>query len=163
MCGILAIFGLSESSETWRSKVLQMSKLIRHRGPDWNGIYCGKNCILAHERLAIVGLISGAQPIKDKSGEIIMTVNAEIYNYKELKKHLISIDSKYENEFITDSDCEVLIHLYKEYGVEFFRCNFLALLWRCNCVESLHMYIDFDKVSLLQVTVLVKLKVYMWI
>ena len=121
MCGILAIFGLSESSETWRSKVLQMSKLIRHRGPDWNGIYCGKNCILAHERLAIVGLISGAQPIKDKSGEIIMTVNAEIYNYKELKKHLISIDSKYENEFITDSDCEVLIHLYKEYGVDFLK------------------------------------------
>ena len=75
----------------------------------------------AHERLAIVGLISGAQPIIDKSGEIIMTVNAEIYNYKELKKALISKDPKYKDEFITDSDCEVLIHLYKEYGVDFLK------------------------------------------
>ena len=92
MCGILAIFGLSNDAENWRKKTLQLSKLIRHRGPDWNGIYCYKNCILAHERLAIVGLISGAQPITNKTKDIYMTINAEIYNYIQLKEEQTQID-----------------------------------------------------------------------
>ena len=67
MCGIFACFGLSEGSVRWRGDVLRLSKLLRHRGPDWNGIHCARSAILAHERLAIVGLHSGAQPITNKS------------------------------------------------------------------------------------------------
>ena len=119
MCGILAIFGLSDSAKSWRTKALTLSKLIRHRGPDWNGIYCGENCILAHERLAIVGLISGAQPITNKMGNIHLSINAEIYNYKQLTKDLIKRNPIYEGQFTTDTDCEILIHLYKEYGPDF--------------------------------------------
>ena len=107
MCGILAIFGLSDSAKSWRTKALTLSKLIRHRGPDWNGIYCGKNCILTHERLAIVGLISGAQPITNKMGDIHLSINAEIYNYKQLTKDLIKRNPIYEEQFTTDTDCEI--------------------------------------------------------
>lgn len=119
MCGILAIFGLADSAKSWRTKALTLSKLIRHRGPDWNGIYCGKNCILTHERLAIVGLISGAQPITNKTGDVHLSINAEIYNYKQLTKDLIKINPTYKEQFTTDTDCEILVHLYKEYGPDF--------------------------------------------
>jgi len=138
MCGILAIFGLSSNAENWRKKALEISKLIRHRGPDWNGIYCCKNCILAHERLAIVGLNSGAQPIADKSQDVYMTINAEIYNYIELKEELIKECPQYADQFTTDSDCEVLIHLYKEYGVNFIK--------KCK-INGMYAFAIYDKIK----------------
>lgn len=114
MCGIVCAFDLKESSEQLRPKLLQMSKVIRHRGPDWNGIYADENAILAHERLAIVDPASGKQPLLSKDGSLILAANGEIYNHKELKKGL-SIDY----DFLTESDCEVILALYKEKGADF--------------------------------------------
>ena len=114
MCGIVCAFELKESSETLRPQLLQMSKAIRHRGPDWNGIYANNNAILAHERLAIVDPASGKQPLLSKDKSIILAANGEIYNHKDLRKSL-TIDY----EFQTESDCEVILALYKEKGVDF--------------------------------------------
>ena len=97
----------------------RLDKLLRHRGPDWNGIATFKNCILCHERLAIVGLNSGAQPIIDSDGDVAMSVNGEIYNYEELQDNLCKANPNLFDAFTTDSDCEVLLHLYKEYGKDF--------------------------------------------
>ena len=96
-----------------------MSKLLRHRGPDWNGIACFRNCILTHERLAIVGLNSGAQPIVDNDHDTAMSVNGEIYNHIELESDLKKSNPNLFDAFTTDSDCEVLLHLYKEKGADF--------------------------------------------
>jgi len=101
MCGILAVFGLS-SAEDKRPSVLALTKLLRHRGPDWNGIHCARNYILAHERLAIVGLNSGAQPISNAEESVWLSVNGEIYNYQNLEE---SFEKK---KFTTGSDCEVI-------------------------------------------------------
>ncbi|WP_340202159.1 asparagine synthase B [Ascidiimonas sp. W6] len=114
MCGIVCAFDLKESSEQLRPKLLQMSKVIRHRGPDWNGIYANDRAILAHERLAIVDPASGKQPLLSKDESLVLAANGEIYNHKELKKSL-TIDY----EFQTESDCEVILALYKEKGADF--------------------------------------------
>ena len=114
MCGIVCAFELKESSEALRPQLLQMSKAIRHRGPDWNGIYANNNAILAHERLAIVDPASGKQPLLSKDKNIVLAANGEIYNHKELRESL-TIDY----EFQTASDCEVILALYKEKGVDF--------------------------------------------
>jgi len=118
MCGILALFGANpETNGDLRAELLSLSKLLRHRGPDWNGITCFRNCYLAHERLAINGLLSGAQPITNNSGDTALSVNGEIYNHLELRKQL---EKEVEGiVFTTDSDCEVLLHLYKHYGPDF--------------------------------------------
>ena len=96
-----------------------MSKKIRHRGPDWNGIHCDKNCVIAHERLAIVGVQSGAQPIRNRNSTMFLSVNGEIYNYLTLKEQLIAANPEMENEFMSDSDCEPIMYLYKQYGERF--------------------------------------------
>ena len=111
MCGITAIFNIHENMSGLRQQALRMSKRIRHRGPDWSGIYKGKTAILAHERLSIVDPASGGQPLKSTDGNIILTVNGEIYNHRELREEL-----KGEYEFQTGSDCEVIIPLYQKYG-----------------------------------------------
>ncbi|XLS30145.1 asparagine synthase B [Flavobacteriaceae bacterium M23B6Z8] len=114
MCGIVCAFDLKESSEQLRPKLLQMSKAIRHRGPDWNGIFADANAILAHERLAIVDPASGKQPLLSKDQNLVLAANGEIYNHKKLKESL-TIDF----EFQTASDCEVVLALYREKGVHF--------------------------------------------
>ena len=111
MCGITAIFNIHDNMSGLRQQALRMSKRIRHRGPDWSGIYKGKTAILAHERLSIVDPASGGQPLKSTDGNIILTVNGEIYNHRELREEL-----KGEYEFQTGSDCEVIIPLYQKYG-----------------------------------------------
>ncbi|MDD4589497.1 MAG: asparagine synthase B [Parabacteroides sp.] len=113
MCGITAIFNIHEETAYLRKQALAMSKRIRHRGPDWSGIYQGKTAILAHERLSIVDPASGGQPLKSKDGKLILTVNGEIYNHRELREQL-----KGEYEFLTGSDCEVILALYRKYGVK---------------------------------------------
>ena len=112
MCGITAIFNIHSSAADLRQQALKMSKRIRHRGPDWSGIYQGKTAILAHERLSIVDPASGGQPLRSKDGKLILTVNGEIYNHRELRGQL-----KDEYEFQTGSDCEVILALYRKYGV----------------------------------------------
>ena len=112
MCGITAIFNIHSNAADLRQQALKMSKRIRHRGPDWSGIYQGKTAILAHERLSIVDPASGGQPLRSKDGQLILTVNGEIYNHRELREQL-----KDEYEFQTGSDCEVILALYRKYGV----------------------------------------------
>lgn len=114
MCGIVCAFDLKESSAKLRPQVLEMSGKLRHRGPDWSGIYAGESALLAHERLAIVDPGSGKQPLYSMDGKQILAANGEIYNHRELR-------SQYEGryEFRTASDCEVLLPLYREKGAEF--------------------------------------------
>ena len=114
MCGIVCALDLKQSSDLLRSQVLEMSKKVRHRGPDWNGIHCGKNVLLAHERLAIVDPASGNQPIYSDDKNLILAANGEIYNHQELRAQL---GSNYA--FQTNSDCEIILALYKEKGVNF--------------------------------------------
>ncbi len=114
MCGIVAAFELKEPVEQLRPKVLNMAKCLRHRGPDWSGIYTAPNAILAHERLAIVDPTSGKQPIKSKDESLVLAANGEIYNHKEWRDHY---QDSYE--FTTLSDCEVILALYKDKGTEF--------------------------------------------
>lgn len=114
MCGIVAVFEAEGDVAQLRPEILKMSKKIRHRGPDWSGIYCGKNSILAHERLSIVDPESGGQPLKSGDGKVILSINGEIYNHRELRQEFAG-----EYEFLTKSDCEVIIPLYKKYGTDF--------------------------------------------
>ena len=114
MCGIIGVFDLKQNYEEIRPGVLVMSKKVRHRGPDWSGINCSEKAILAHERLAIVDPVSGAQPLTGDNGNLVLTVNGEIYNHMELRKNL-----KKEYNFRTKSDCEIILALYNEKGVDF--------------------------------------------
>lgn len=114
MCGILGVFDLKVDSKELRPRILEMAKKIRHRGPDWSGIFTHEKAILAHERLAIVDPQSGKQPLISKDGSLVLSVNGEIYNHR-------SIRAKYEKkyEFLTQSDCEVILPMYREKGIEF--------------------------------------------
>lgn len=117
MCGFVGAFDLESGSvpvreglrDELRSQVLEMSRKIRHRGPDWSGVYTGDDAILSHERLAIVDPLSGKQPLVSDDETIILAVNGEIYNQKEIRARF---SGKYN--FKTQSDCEVIIPLYKE-------------------------------------------------
>ncbi|KAL8167441.1 hypothetical protein V2J09_008940 [Rumex salicifolius] len=113
MCGILAVFGCVDNSQAKRSRIIELSRRLRHRGPDWSGLHCQDDCYLAHQRLAIVDPASGDQPLYNEDKTIVVTVNGEIYNHKELREKLTS------HEFRTGSDCEVIAHLYEEYGEDF--------------------------------------------
>ena len=114
MCGIVAIFNVKEQTPELRTKALGMSKKIRHRGPDWSGIHCSGSAILAHERLSIVDPESGGQPLFSPDGKQVLAVNGEIYNHKEIRERY-----KGRYDFQTGSDCEVILALYREKGVNF--------------------------------------------
>ncbi|WP_165310614.1 asparagine synthase B [Vibrio ziniensis] len=113
MCSIFGILDIKSDAAALRPVALEMSKKLRHRGPDWSGIYASDKAILAHERLAIVGLNSGAQPLYSPDKKLILAVNGEIYNHKEIRARY---EGKYE--FQTDSDCEVILALYQDKGVD---------------------------------------------
>ena len=114
MCGIVSIFNIRQQSPELRQKALKMSQKIRHRGPDWSGIYCGKTAILAHERLSIVDPESGRQPLFSTDRKQILAVNGEIYNHQDIRRQY---QGKYE--FQTGSDCEVILALYRDKGIHF--------------------------------------------
>lgn len=114
MCGIAAIFKIKEQTQELRKKALEMAKKIRHRGPDWSGIYCGGSAILVHERLSIVDPQSGGQPLYSPDKKQILAVNGEIYNHREIRERF-----KGRYEFQTGSDCEVILALYREKGTDF--------------------------------------------
>ena len=114
MCGIVAILNVKEQSHALRDKALKMSQKIRHRGPDWSGIYCGGSAILAHERLSIVDPESGGQPLFSPDRKQILAVNGEIYNHQETRRRFAG-----QYEFQTGSDCEVILALYREKGINF--------------------------------------------
>ncbi len=114
MCGIVAILNVKEQTQQWRQKALRMSQKIRHRGPDWSGIYCGGSAILAHERLSIVDPESGGQPLFSPDRKQVLAVNGEIYNHQDIRRQFVG---KYD--FQTGSDCEVILALYREKGIDF--------------------------------------------
>ena len=113
MCGIIGLFNIQDEDKM-RSEALKMVRKIRHRGPDWSGSYSDEYCILMHERLSIVDVENGAQPLFDTVTKRVLTVNGEIYNHKELAKKLNNT-----HDWKTNSDCEVLLYLYDEFGYDF--------------------------------------------
>ncbi len=113
MCGIVCLFDAKQNTEILRPHVLEMSKKIRHRGPDWSGVFQNEKVIFSHERLAIVDPASGKQPLFTKDGKVVLAVNGEIYNHQELR------DEFPEYEFLTQSDCEVILALYRRDGKNF--------------------------------------------
>ena len=114
MCGIVSIFNIKQPTSELRQKALRMSQKIRHRGPDWSGIYCGKSAILAHERLSIVDPESGQQPLFSPDKAQVLAVNGEIYNHQDIRRQYAD---KYH--FQTGSDCEVILALYRDKGIHF--------------------------------------------
>ncbi len=114
MCGIVSILNVREQTPELRQKALRMSQKIRHRGPDWSGIYCGGSAILAHERLSIVDPESGGQPLYAPDKKQILAVNGEIYNHQMIRDQY---QGRYE--FQTGSDCEVILALYRDKGISF--------------------------------------------
>src|SRR5690554_286013 len=113
MCGIIGAFDLKGRSSIIRPLVLKMSKKVRHRGPDWSGVFSNDQVILSHERLAIVDPKSGRQPLVNKEENLVLAINGEIYNHQQLRKN-------YPNYgFLTELDSEVILALYQEKGVDF--------------------------------------------
>lgn len=141
MCGFVGAFDLNSGSkpideglkEELRSQVLEMSKKIRHRGPDWSGVYTGENAILSHERLSIVDPLSGKQPLISDDGKIILAANGEIYNHKEIRKEF---EGKYN--FKTQSDCEVIIPLYKKFAAQ--GGDFKAMIEKLSGIFAFALY-----------------------
>lgn len=127
MCSIFGILDIKSDATALRPIALEMSKKMRHRGPDWSGIYASEKAILAHERLSIVGLNSGAQPLYSPNKKHILAVNGEIYNHKEIRARY---QGKYD--FQTDSDCEVILALYADMGA--------ALLEELNGIFAFVLY-----------------------
>lgn len=140
MCGFVGAFDLNSGSkpideglkEELRNRILEMSKKIRHRGPDWSGVYTGKNAILSHERLSIVDPLSGKQPLVSDDGKIVLAANGEIYNHKTIRK-------EFENEysFQTGSDCEAIIPLYKKYRES---GNFAQMIEKLSGIFAFALY-----------------------
>ena len=114
MCGIVSILKVRQQTSELRQKALRMSQKIRHRGPDWSGIYCGGSAILAHERLSIVDPESGGQPLFSPDRKQVLAVNGEIYNHQAIRKQYAG-----QYEFQTGSDCEVILALYRDKGISF--------------------------------------------
>ena len=129
MCGIVCLLNIKQSEKVLRSKVLTMVRTVRHRGPDWSGIYSSPNAILAHERLAIVDPVSGQQPLVSSDGSLVLAVNGEIYNHSQLRKGL-------NFDFKTASDCEIILALYQKYGV--------ACVHR---LSGMFAYVLYDKIN----------------
>ena len=111
MCGIVSIFNIKQQMPELRQKALRMSQKLRHRGPDWSGIYCGGSAILAHERLSIVDPESGGQPLFSPDRKQVLAVNGEIYNHQEIRRRYAG-----QYDFQTGSDCEVILALYRDFA-----------------------------------------------
>ena len=108
MCGIFCLFELEkDGAAAAREVALKQARLLRHRGPDWSGMWSGDRAVMAHERLAIVDILHGAQPLQSIDGRLVLAVNGEIYNHHEIRAEIGS-----RGAFRTDSDCEVILPLY---------------------------------------------------
>ena len=116
MCGIVGIMEIGKQTPQLREMALKMASTIRHRGPDWSGIYADDKAILVHERLSIVDVEGGSQPLIDSLTQRVLVANGEIYNYADLRMQL-----KKGHSWKTKSDCEVLLYLYDEFGPDFLK------------------------------------------
>ena len=136
MCGIVSIFGIKKQSEELRQRALEMSRRIRHRGPDWSGIWCGGSAILAHERLSIVDPQSGGQPLFSMDHLQVLAVNGEIYNHQAIRREY---EGRYE--FSTGSDCEVILALYRDaVAAGGTQEDFIRMLERLNGIFAFALY-----------------------
>jgi len=114
MCGFVGMFDIAGDVAAYRENVIAMSKKIRHRGPDWSGVFTGNNSIICHERLSIVDPLSGKQPLYSPDGKIVLAANGEIYNHMEIRERYADT-----YQFLTKSDCEVILALYADKGADF--------------------------------------------
>ncbi|OXC65248.1 asparagine synthase (glutamine-hydrolyzing) [Cryptococcus neoformans] len=130
MCGIFCCFNRAGDISQYRARAIACSKRQRHRGPDWSGCYMTNNTVLVHERLAIVGVDTGAQPLTNEDESLVLAVNGEIYNHIALRKSLKNKDAVFK----THSDCEVIMHLYKEHGTGV-----------CNMLDGMFSFVLVDK------------------
>ena len=113
MCGILAVLGYAdEASHGKRARVLELSRRLKHRGPDWSGLRQMGDCYLSHQRLAIIDPASGDQPLYNEDQSVVVAVNGEIYNHQHLRTRLAGAG----HSFRTGSDCEVIAHLVCLFG-----------------------------------------------
>ena len=135
MCGIAAILGISEPTPQLRQQALLMSKKIRHRGPDWSGIYTGGSAILAHERLSIVDPESGRQPLFSPDGKQVLAVNGEIYNHQDLRRRFAG-----RYQFQTGSDCEVVLALYGSIAHDLSHQQICRMLEELNGIFAFVLY-----------------------
>ena len=135
MCGIAAILGISEPTPQLRQQALLMSKKIRHRGPDWSGIYMGGSAILAHERLSIVDPESGRQPLFSPDGKQVLAVNGEIYNHQDLRRRFAG-----RYQFQTGSDCEVVLALYGSIAHDLSHRQICRMLEELNGIFAFVLY-----------------------
>ena len=136
MCGIVSIFRIKEQSEQLRQRALEMSRRIRHRGPDWSGIWCGGSAILAHERLSIVDPQSGGQPLFSMDRMQVLAVNGEIYNHQAIRREY---EGRYT--FSTGSDCEVILALYRDaVAAGGSQEDFIRMLERLNGIFAFALY-----------------------
>ncbi|MBP3745037.1 MAG: asparagine synthase B [Prevotella sp.] len=135
MCGIAAILGISEPTPQLRQQALLMSKKIRHRGPDWSGIYTGGSAILAHERLSIVDPESGRQPLFSPDGKQVLAVNGEIYNHQDLRRRFAG-----RYQFKTGSDCEVVLALYGSIAHDLSHQQICGMLEELNGIFAFVLY-----------------------
>ncbi len=136
MCGIVGVFRIKKQSEKLRQQVLEMSRRIRHRGPDWNGIWCGGSAILAHERLSIVDPQSGGQPLFSEDRLQVLAVNGEIYNHQAIRREY---EGRYT--FRTGSDCEVILALYRDaVRAGGSQEDFIRMLERLNGIFAFALY-----------------------
>ena len=113
MCGIVCAFDIKQESTILREQVLEMAKKIRHRGPDWSGVFNNEKTIMAHERLAVVDPASGKQPLISKDRRYVLAANGEIYNHNIIRRNYPDYDFK------TQSDCEIILALYEDKGAAF--------------------------------------------
>ena len=128
MCGIAGIFNLVPGPAPRGDELAPMVAALRHRGPDGNGRYLDDRVALGHARLSIIDLAGGAQPIRNEDGTVQVILNGEIFNYLELRRGL----EQRAHRFYTDSDTEVIVHLYEEHGerfVEHLNGQFAIALW----------------------------------
>ncbi len=136
MCGIVSIFRIKQQSEQLRQQALEMSRRIRHRGPDWSGIWCGGSAILAHERLSIVDPQSGGQPLFSEDRLQVLAVNGEIYNHQAIRREY---EGRYT--FSTGSDCEVILALYRDaVRAGGSQEDFIRMLERLNGIFAFALY-----------------------
>jgi len=136
MCGIVSIFRIKKQSEQLRQQALEMSRRIRHRGPDWSGIWCGGSAILAHERLSIVDPQSGGQPLFSEDRLQVLAVNGEIYNHQAIRREY---EGRYT--FSTGSDCEVILALYRDaVRAGGSQEDFIRMLERLNGIFAFALY-----------------------
>lgn len=135
MCGIICLFDAKQKTDDLRPQVLEMSKKIRHRGPDWSGVYQSDKTLFSHERLAIVDPTSGKQPLFNADKTLVLAVNGEIYNHIELRKEFP------DYYFQTKSDCEVILPLYEKYGPKFIE--------KLNGIFAFALYDEKDDVYLI--------------